>query len=111
LRNPLPERVPLNSDPETLLRQQDNGGSWPALKLNAEFPRKYPPALDTFHADPDLLWMAMDPDRNGRLEWLGDAVVAAAIALSTHKHLVTVDREVQNVLPGLHPMVRPFLTY
>ncbi|KAJ7496862.1 hypothetical protein FB451DRAFT_1386213 [Mycena latifolia] len=92
LRHPIRARMrlPLDSPPEILLAQLDQPiGPWPALDLHPVFPSGYPPPLILPHEEEvaNLLSLAFTTRKNARLEWLGDALVAAAIALSARRHL------------------------
>ncbi|KAF8216054.1 hypothetical protein K438DRAFT_2008279 [Mycena galopus ATCC 62051] len=80
-------RVKLNAEPKLVLTQFDKPkGPWPTVDLPPVLPPTYPPPVH-FSRDGASYAVAFDTRLNGRLEWLGDALVAFGIVLSLHRSL------------------------
>ncbi|KAJ7468433.1 hypothetical protein B0H11DRAFT_2238967 [Mycena galericulata] len=113
LRNPIPARfrVPLDSDPETLLRQLDDLPNWPKVDIsNHCFPDVYPPAAPLI--DAESLCTVYTTGENAVFEWLGDAVIEAAQAVCTY-HLTSIPGVCRT--PGVRVVAalvaKPFLAH
>ncbi|KAJ7603318.1 hypothetical protein FB45DRAFT_1071673 [Roridomyces roridus] len=87
LLNSIPSRVkvPTGSSANVLLAQLDGYANWPPLKtMCSSFPPTYPPMpLEPFSLSE--LRTIYTTGENAILEWLGDAMIAAAVYLCVHR--------------------------
>ncbi|KAF7348354.1 hypothetical protein MSAN_01789400 [Mycena sanguinolenta] len=73
------KRIPINSPPECLLKQLDTHPGWAPLDLEYPvFDDNYPPAFPVL-GDGELIRTVFTTGENAALEWLGDAVLEAAL--------------------------------